>query len=391
MEASTVAEQLQVALIGYKFMGKSHSNAYRQVAHFFPDLGAVPVMNTLCGRDRVGVEQAARQMGWQNVATDWKEVVRRPDIDLVDIVTPGDSHAEIAIAAAQAGKHVFCEKPLANTVAEAERMVEAVQKAGVRNMVAFNCRRVPAIAYARQLIDEGRIGRIYHFRARYLQDWIMDPNFPLVWRLDKNAAGSGPMGDLGAHIIDLARYLVGEFDEVTGMAETFIKERPVLESSDAGLGASGGAGKGLVTVEDAAAFVTRFTNGAMGTFEVSRFAGGNKNSNTFEINGSLGSIRFNLERLNELEFLDLSQPSTEQGFRDLMITDGAHPYMAAWWPAGHIIGWEHTFTHEVRDLLQAIAGKTVVHPDFVDGLRVQQVLDAVERAANSRRWERVAR
>jgi len=386
-----VAEQLQVALIGYKFMGKSHSNAYRQVAHFFPDLGAVPVMNTLCGRDRVGVEQAARQMGWQNVATDWKEVVRRPDIDLVDIVTPGDSHAEIAIAAAQAGKHVFCEKPLANTVAEAERMVEAVQKAGVRNMVAFNCRRVPAIAYARQLIDEGRIGRIYHFRARYLQDWIMDPNFPLVWRLDKNAAGSGPMGDLGAHIIDLARYLVGEFDEVTGMAETFIKERPVLESSDAGLGASGGAGKGLVTVEDAAAFVTRFTNGAMGTFEVSRFAGGNKNSNTFEINGSLGSIRFNLERLNELEFLDLSQPSTEQGFRDLMITDGAHPYMAAWWPAGHIIGWEHTFTHEVRDLLQAIAGKTVVHPDFVDGLRVQQVLDAVERAANSRRWERVAR
>ncbi|HEY8742280.1 MAG TPA: Gfo/Idh/MocA family oxidoreductase [Chloroflexota bacterium] len=386
-----MAEQLQVALIGYKFMGKSHSNAYRQVAHFFPDLGAVPVMNTLCGRDRAGVEQAARQMGWQQVATDWKEVVKRPDIDLVDIVTPGDSHAEIAIAAAQAGKHVFCEKPLANTVAEAERMVEAVQKAGVRNMVAFNYRRVPAIAYARQLIDEGRIGRIYHFRARYLQDWIMDPNFPLVWRLDKNAAGSGPMGDLGAHIIDLARYLVGEFDEVTGMAETFIKERPLLESSDAGLGASGGAHKGQVTVEDAAAFVTRFTNGAMGTFEVSRFAGGNKNSNTFEINGSLGSIRFNLERLNELEFLDLSQPSTEQGFRNLMITDGAHPYMAAWWPAGHIIGWEHTFTHEVRDLMQAIAGTTEVHPDFVDGLRVQQVLDAVERAANSKRWERVAR
>jgi predicted dehydrogenase len=372
-------------------MGRSHSNAYRQVAHFFPDLGAVPVMNTLCGRDRQAVEQAAGQLGWRQVATDWQEVVRRPDIDLVDIVTPGDSHVAIAIAAAQAGKHVFCEKPLANTVAEAERMLEAVQKAGVRNMVAFNYRRVPAIAYARQLIDEGRIGRIYHFRARYLQDWIMDPNFPLVWRLDKNAAGSGPMGDLGAHIIDLARYLVGDFDEVTGMAETFIKERPLAESSDAGLGASGGAKKGQVTVEDAAAFVTRFTNGAMGTFEVSRFAGGNRNANTFEINGSKGSIRFNLERLNELEFLDLTQPSTEQGFRDLMITDGAHPYMAAWWPAGHIIGWEHTFTHEVRDLLQAIAGKIPVHPDFLDGLRVQQVLDAVERAANSRRWERVAR
>src|SRR6185437_12994839 len=386
-----MAEQVNVALIGYKFMGRSHSNAYRQVAHFFPDLGAVPVMNTLCGRDRQAVEQAAGQLGWQQVATDWKDVVRRPDIDLVDIVTPGDSHAAIAIAAAEAGKHVFCEKPLANTVAEAERMLEAVQKAGVRNMVAFNYRRVPAIAYARQLIDEGRIGRIYHFRARYLQDWIMDPNFPLVWRLDKNAAGSGPMGDLGAHIIDLARYLVGDFDEVTGMAETFIKERPLAESSDAGLGASGGAKKGQVTVEDAAAFVTRFTNGAMGTFEVTRFAGGNRNANTFEINGSKGSIRFNLERLNELEFLDLTQPSTEQGFRDLMITDGAHPYMAAWWPAGHIIGWEHTFTHEVRDLMQAIAAKTEVHPDFLDGLRVQQVLDAVERAANSKRWERVAR
>jgi predicted dehydrogenase len=386
-----MAEQVNVALIGYKFMGKSHSNAYRQVAHFFPDLGALPVMNTLCGRDRQAVEQAAGQLGWQQAAIDWKEVVRRPDIDLVDIVTPGDSHAAIAIAAAQAGKHVFCEKPLANTVAEAERMLEAVQKAGVRNMVAFNYRRVPAIAYARQLIDEGRIGRIYHFRARYLQDWIMDPNFPLVWRLDKNAAGSGPMGDLGAHIIDLARYLVGDFDEVTGMAETFIKERPLAESSDAGLGARGGATKGQVTVEDAAAFVTRFTNGAMGTFEVTRFAGGNRNANTFEINGSKGSLRFNLERLNELEFLDLTQPSTEQGFRDLMITDGAHPYMAAWWPAGHIIGWEHTFTHEVRDLMAAIAGKIPVHPDFLDGLRVQQVLDAVERAANSRRWERVAR
>jgi predicted dehydrogenase len=386
-----VAEQLNVALIGYKFMGRSHSNAYRQVAHFFPDLGAEPVLNTLCGRDRQGVEQAARQLGWQQISTDWQEVVRRPDIDLVDIVTPGDSHAAIAIAAAEAGKHVFCEKPLANTVAEAERMVEAVQKAGVRNMVAFNYRRVPAIAYARQLIDEGRIGRIYHFRARYLQDWIMDPNFPLVWRLDKNAAGSGPMGDLGAHIIDLARYLVGDFDEVTGMAETFIKERPLAESSDAGLGARGSAQKGQVTVEDAAAFVTRFTNGAMGAFEVSRFAGGNKNANTFEINGSKGSLRFNMERLNELQFLDLTQPSTEQGFRDLMITDGAHPYMAAWWPAGHIIGWEHTFTHEVRDLLQAIAGKKDVHPDFVDGLRVQQVLDAVERAAASKRWERVGR
>ncbi len=386
-----MAQQVNVALIGYKFMGKSHSNAYRQVAHFFPELGAVPVMTAICGRDRQGVEQAARQLGWQRAATDWQSLVKSPDIQLVDIVTPGDSHADIAIAAAQAGKHVFCEKPLANTVGEAERMVEAVQKAGVRHMVAFNYRRVPAIKYARQLIDEGRVGQIYHFRARYLQDWIMDPNFPLVWRLDKNAAGSGPMGDLGAHIIDLARYLVGDFEEVTGMAETFIKERPLVQASDAGLGATGGSQKGQVTVEDAAAFVARFVNGAMGTFEVSRFAGGNRNANTFEINGNKGSIRFNLERLNELEFLDLQQPAAEQGFRNLMVTDGAHPYMAAWWPPGHIIGWEHTFTHEVRDLLEAIAAGAEVHPDFVDGLRVQQVLDAVERACAGKRWERVAR
>ncbi len=386
-----MARQINVALIGYKFMGKSHSNAYRQVAHFFPDIGVSPVMKVLCGRDRAGVSAAAAQFGWQEISTDWREVVRRPDVDLIDIVTPGDSHAEIAIAAAAAGKHVFCEKPLANTVAEAEQMVEAVQKAGVRTMVAFNYRRVPAVAYARRLIDEGRIGRIYHFRARYLQDWIMDPNFPLVWRLDKKAAGSGPLGDLGAHIIDLARYLVGEFDEVTGMAETFIKQRPVLAATDAGLGATAGQQMGEVTVEDAAAFVARFTNGAMGVFEVSRFAGGNKNANTFEINGSKGSIRFNLERLNELEFLDLSTLAVEQGFRDIMVTDGGHPYMAAWWPAGHIIGWEHTFTHEVRDLLSAIATGSAATPDFMDGLRIQQVLDAVERACTSHRWERVAR
>jgi predicted dehydrogenase len=268
-------------------------------------------------------------------------------------------------------------------------MVAAVEQAGVRNMVAFNYRRVPAIAYARQLIDEGRIGRVYHFRARYLQDWIMDPNFPLVWRLDKAQAGSGPMGDLGAHIIDLAQFLVGDLTTVTGIAETFIKERPISAGSDAGLGAQASHQRGKVTVEDAAAFVARFANGALGTFEVSRFAGGNKNSNTFEINGSKGSIRFNLERLNELEFLDLTAPSTEQGFRSVMITDGGHPYVGAWWPAGHIIGWEHTFTHEVRDLMAAIASGTDVHPTFRDGLQVQRVLDAVDNACASQRWQQV--
>lgn len=385
-----VPRLVNVALIGYKFMGKSHSNAYRQVAHFFPELGVSAVMKVLVGRSASGVAAAASQFGWQETATDWRAVVARKDIDVVDIVTPGDSHAEIAIAAAQAGKHVFCEKPLANTVQEAESMTAAVEKAGVRNMVAFNYRRVPAIAFARQLIDSGRIGTIYHFRARYLQDWIMDPEFPLVWRLDKSQAGSGPMGDLGAHIIDLAQYLVGDISLVTGMAETFIKERPLVADSNAGLGASGSSQRGQVTVEDAAAFVTRFGSGAMGTFEVSRFAGGNKNANTFEINGSKGSIRFNLERLNELEYLDLTVPSSEQGFRDIMVTDGGHPYMGAWWPAGHIIGWEHTFTHEVRDLLAAIESGQDVHPNFRDGLQVQKVLDAVDRACASKRWEQVS-
>lgn len=376
-----------VGLVGYKFMGKSHSNAYRQVAHFFPDLALRPELTALCGRDEAGVKAAAEQFGWKGYETDWKKLVARSDIGLVDVSTPGDTHAPIAIAAAEHGKHVFCEKPLANTLAEARAMNEAVKKAGVVGMVNFNYRRVPAVQLARELIRSGRLGTIYHWRAVYLQDWIMDPNFPLVWRLQKDVAGAGTLGDLGAHIIDLARMLVGEITEVSGLTETFIKRRPVLAGTTGGLGAAGGAEMGEVTVDDAALFLTRFENGAVGTFEVTRFAKGRANYNSFEINGSKGSIQFNLERLNELNVLLEDEQTDVGGFRNVLVTNGgAHKYMSAWWPAGHIIGWEHTFTHGVYDLMNGIVAGQSPDPTFEDGVRCQAVLEAVEQSASSKQW-----
>lgn len=383
-----MAKTLGVGLIGYKFMGKAHSHAFRDVAMFF-DLPARPVMKAICGRNEAAVRQAAGQWGWEGVETDWRKLIGRKDIDIIDIATPGDLHAEMAIGAAQAGKHIICEKPLANTLAEAKEMLAAVQKAGVKNMVAFNYRRVPAVQLARQLIKEGAIGKLYHFRGTYLQDWIVDPNFPLVWRLQREAAGSGPLGDLGAHMIDLARFLVGEITEVVGMAETFIKERPLVEDTDAGLGAKGSQRKGEVTVEDAAVFMGRFNNGALGSFEASRFAPGRRNYNRFEINGSEGSIVFNLERLNELEYYSRRDPAHAQGFRTIIVNEGVHPYMSAWWPAGHIIGWEHTFVHEVKDFVEAVANDTAVYPDFVDGVQCQAILDAIDRSVASRQWAKV--
>jgi predicted dehydrogenase len=382
-----MSNSIGVGLVGYKFMGKAHSNAYRQVAAFFPDVTLRPDMKAICGRDEAAVKAAAQQFGWQGYETDWRKLVARDDIGLVDISTPGDSHAPIAIAAAEAGKHIFCEKPLANTLDEARQMLEAVKKNNVVGMVNFNYRRVPAVQLARNLITSGRLGKIYHWRAIYLQDWIMDPNFPLVWRLQKDVAGAGTLGDLGAHIIDLARMLVGEITEVSGLTETFIKQRPVLAASDAGLGATAGAEMGEVTVDDAALFLTRFDNGAVGTFEVTRFAKGRANANSFEINGSKGSLRFNLERLNELDVLIEDEQADIAGFRNVLVTNGAeHPYMSAWWPAGHIIGWEHTFTHGVLDLLNGIAAGTSPDPTFEDGVRCQAVLDAVEKSASSKRW-----
>jgi predicted dehydrogenase len=381
-----MTKNIGVGLVGYKFMGKSHSNGYRQVGHFFPNLPLIPELTALCGRDEAAVKQAAQEMGWKGYETDWKKLVSRKDIGVIDVSTPGDSHAEIAIAAANEGKHVFCEKPLANTLSEARQMAEAVKKNGVVGMVNFNYRRVPAVQLAKRLIDDGRIGKIYHWRAVYLQDWIMDPNFPLVWRLQKHLAGSGTLGDLGAHSIDLARMLVGEIAEVTGLTETFIKQRPLLAGTTGGLGAAASAQYGEVTVDDAALFMTRFENGAVGTFEVTRFANGRRNYNSFEINGSKGSIVFNLERMNELNVLFNDDAADATGFRNVLVTEGAHPYMNAWWPAGHIIGWEHTFTHGIRDLMVGIDQGVSPDPTFEDGVRCQAVLDAIEKSAGSKQW-----
>jgi predicted dehydrogenase len=334
-------------------------------------------MKVLCGRTPAKVRAAARELGWEETSTDWEEVVNRKDIDLVDISTPGDSHAEIAIAAARAGKAVFCEKPLGNTVPEAERMLAAVQKAGVTHMICHNYRRAPAVMLARDLISRGELGDIRHYRGTYLQDWITDPKFPLVWRLDRTKAGSGALGDIAAHSIDLARFLVGEIAEVAGHLETFVKERPLPGHADR---------TGRVTVDDAATALVRFENGAMGTIEATRMAPGRKNYNRFEINGSKGSVAFDLERMNELEVYFEADPVASRGFRRVMVTEPEHPYIKAWWPPGHIIGYEHTFVHTVYELLEAMADRRVPSPSFVDGVRNQRVLDAVEKAAQTRAW-----
>jgi predicted dehydrogenase len=368
--------QINVALIGYAFMGRAHSNAYRQVSPFFtPTL--TPRMKVLCGRTRAKVEAAARQYGWEEAATDWRAVIARPDIQLVDISTSGDSHAEIAIAAADAGKAVICEKPLARTLAEAEEMLAAVRRAGVANMVCHNYRRAPAVMLARELIAAGTLGTIRHFRGTYLQEWLVDPARPRTWRLDRTKAGAGTLGDIGSHVIDLARFLVGEITDVTGALDTFIKERPLPEDPST---------TAPVTVDDAAAAVVRFANGALGTIEATRYATGRKNFNRFEINGSLGSVAFNLERINELEVYLASDPPAVRGFRTILVTDPVHPYVKAWWPPGHVIGWEHTFTHTIFDLLQAMAEGTPVSPSFEDGVANQRVMDAIERAAAAKTW-----
>jgi predicted dehydrogenase len=376
---------VNVALIGYQFMGKAHSNAYRQVGRFF-DLPAQVNMHTLCGRNESAVRKAAETFGWQNVETDWRKVVANPEIDVVDISTPGVSHAEIAIAAAEAGKAVFCEKPIGNTLEEAERMAEAVRKAGVPNAVFHNYRKAPAVALAKQLIEQGKLGRIFHIRAVYLQDWIVDPNFPLVWRLQKDVAGSGSHGDLNAHLIDTARFLLGEFAEVCGMMETFVKQRPLVAEIDDKLGGKASDEMGEVTVDDAALFLARFQNGAIGTFEATRFATGRKNHNRWEINGEKGSVVFNQERMNELEFYSKDDEEGLQGFRLIQATEGSHPYAGRYWPTAHIIGYEHTFINLLADALTALAEGKEISPNFEDGLRNQRVLDAVEKSSASRSW-----
>jgi len=377
--------KLNVGLIGYQFMGKAHSNAYRQVGRFF-DLPVDVCMHTICGRTESAVKDAAHKMGWDSVETDWRKVVANPDIDIVDVATPGDSHCEIACAAAEAGKIVFCEKPIGNTLDEAKTMLDAVKKAGVANAVFHNYRKAPAVALAKKMIADGKLGTIYHMRAVYLQDWIADPNFPLVWRLQKEKCGSGTHGDINAHIIDLGRHLVGEFDEVSGLLHTFIKKRPLAAGIDDKLGAKASSEMGDVTVDDAAMFLAKFKNGALGTFEASRFAVGRKNHNRFEINGSKGSVVFNLERMNELEYYNNEDPDGEHGFRLIQATEGSHPYAGQYWPVGHIIGYEHTFVNLVADALTAIHEGKPCSPDFTDGYENQRVLDAVERSHESRGW-----
>jgi len=369
--------QASVALIGYSFMGRAHSNAWRQVGRFFsPKL--TPRLKVICGRDRAKVKEAAARLGWEEWATDWREVVTWPDVDVVDVSTPGDTHAEIAIAAARAGKAILCEKPLANDVREAKAMLAAVRKAGVPHMVCHNYRRIPAVMLARELVASGQLGRIFHYRGTYLQEWAVDPSLHLRWRFRKEKAGSGALGDILCHSLDLGRFVLNsEVTEVAGALETFVKQRPLLESPGK---------KGRVTVDDAALSLVRFANGALGSIEGTRLATGRKNYNRFEVNGSRGSVAFCLERMNELEFYSRDDDGRTRGFRRILTTDPSHAYAGAWWPPGHIIGYEHTFTHTVFDFLQAMDSGKRVRPDFEDGVRNQLVLEAIEKAARTKRW-----
>ena len=383
-----MTEHLRVAMIGYGFMGAAHSQGWRVAPRFF-ELPAQPSMTVVVGRNADAVTAAAEKWGWDEAATDWRAVIQRDDIDIVDIVTPGDTHAEIAIAALEAGKHVLCEKPLANTVAEAEAMTDAAARAaerGVRAMVGFTYRRVPAATFARDLIAAGRIGDIRQVRASYRQDWLMDAEAPLTWRMKKERAGSGALGDIGAHAVDLSEYITGlRLSSVSGVIDTIVRERPLLAE---GVGLSGTASteRGEVTVDDVALFSGRYASPSggyapLGTFEATRFATGRKNALRIEVSGSLGAVAFDLERLNELDFYDATLPANEQGFRKILVTEHDHPYLAPWWPAGHMLGYEHGFSHQVVDFVDAIVAGEQPRPSFADGLHVQRVLDAVERSS----------
>ncbi|WP_295851687.1 Gfo/Idh/MocA family oxidoreductase [uncultured Microbacterium sp.] len=385
---------LRVAMIGYGFMGAAHSVGWRQAPRMF-DLPREIEMAVVVGRNPDAVASAAAKWGWAESATDWREIVGRDDIDIVDIVTPGESHAEIAIAALDAGKHVLCEKPLANTVAEAEAMAEAAARArvrGIRSMVGFTYRRVPAVTLLRDMIAEGAVGTVQQVRAAYRQDWLVDPETPLAWRLQKEHAGSGALGDIGAHIIDMTQFVTGlGVERVSGTIDTIVKERPLPADGSMGLSkGAGAAATGAVTVDDVAIFTGRLANGALASFEATRFATGRKNALTIEVSGDRGALAFDLEDLNSLRFYDRTAPEGRQGFTQILVTESQHPYVSAWWPAGHLLGYEHGFSHQVVDLVNAIADGSDPHSSFEEGLRVQRVLDAVERSsAAESAWTRV--
>ena len=372
---------LGIGMLGYAFMGKAHTNAYKKLNYIYTPPPAYARLVALAGRDQERVEAAAERFGYEKAVTDWHELLNNPDIQVFDNSAPNNLHAEPTIAAAKAGKHVLCEKPLGRTAAEAKQMLEAVKQAGVVHMCAFNYRFVPAIRLARDIIQAGRLGRIFHFRAQYLQEWIIDPSFGMIWRLDASAAGSGALGDLGTHIIDLARFLIGEPANVSGIATTFIKERTAEDGS-----------KHAVTVDDAFVAALTFQNGAIGTLEATRFARGRKNHQIIEINGEKGSLVFNLERLNELEvYLPEEEGNKDaQGFRQVLVTESNHPFYDVWWPQGHIIGWEHTFVHEIHHFFDAIVKGKPIAPDgadFEDGYRASVIADAI--LTSSRTGQRV--
>jgi len=368
-------KELNIGIVGAQFMGRAHSNAWNDVARFY-DFPFKIVMKAACDIDPASEQKFAARLGWQSFEKSWENLIKRDDIDIVDICTPNNSHMPIALAAAKAGKHIICEKPIAMDASEAKKMLDAAEASGVNHMVAFNYRRVPAIALAKKMIQEGKLGIIHHFNAVYYQDWLVDPEFPWVWRHDAKLAGSGAHGDMNAHTVDLARFLVGEIASVSGEEKVFIEKRKIPKTGQLE----------NVTADDATSFLARFTNGASGNFIATRFATGRKNFLRLEIFGSKGSLGFNLERLNELEYYSRDDQSSEQGFRNIIITEHQHPYMHKWWPPGHIIGWEHTFIHEIGDFLMAIATHVKIAPDFYDGFKCQQVLDTVLASAKSRKW-----
>jgi predicted dehydrogenase len=379
-KATGKAPEVGVGMLGYAFMGKAHTNAYKKIPYLIYPPPAIPKLVAIAGRDEDSVREAAARYGYQRHYTDWKDLIRDDEVQLFDNGGPNNIHAEPTIAAAKAGKHILCEKPLARNAKEAAQMLEAVKKAGVKHMVAYNYRYLPAIRQAYDLIQSGQLGEIFHFRAVYLQEWIIDPNFPLVWRLDKKVAGSGTLGDLGAHVIDLARFLVGEPRRVSAMMKTFVKNRPLPD----------GSGTGEVGIDDACVALIDFENGAVGTMESSRFCAGRKNHMVMEINGSKGSLVFNLERLNELEvFWKDEQPRETRGFHNVLISESFHPYWKNWWPQGHMIGWEHTFIHEIADFLDAIVNDKEVTPigaTFEDGYRNAVICDAIQQSAEQNRY-----
>jgi predicted dehydrogenase len=377
-----MAKTFRVGLIGHRFMGRAHSNAWRQAPKFF-HLKANVEMHTICGRDTAATQSARALLGWQHATTDWREIVESPLIDIVDICVPPNLHAEMAIAAAKNGKHILCEKVFAMNVKEAEQMLAAAQKAKVVHMVCHNYRRIPAIALAKRMISEGALGRIYHFHARYAQDWLSDPDFPINWRLQKETSGSGVHSDINSHIIDLGRFLVGEFQEVCGLLNTFVPERPLTDAL-----AKGQKKMGKATAPDSAMFMGRMDGGVLANLEATRYATGRKNHIEIEINGSKGSIYFDFEDMNKLKFFNADDPKDRQGFREIIVTarDGIHPYVGNWWPPGHGLGYEHTFVHAVADFANACADGKSVQPTFEDGLKNQRVLAAVEESAQKGKW-----